>query len=85
MPVFKNEDTHGQRIESFRITAGFPSGAQYALYEGTCVGNRKICILTDPFADQNPLTNDSEAEMSYITIQITAARDEVFIRDIAVY
>lgn len=77
--------THGQRIESFRITAGFPSGVQYALYEGTCVGNRKICILEDPFADQNPLTNDTEAEMSNITIQITAARDEVFIRDIAVY
>lgn len=77
--------THGQRIESFRIVADFESGGNYALYEGTCVGNRKICVLQDPFADQNPLISDMAPEIQKLTLHVTAARDEVHIKEINVF
>lgn len=75
----------GQRIESFRIIAEFASGAQYPFYQGTCVGNRKICMLQDPFALQNPLINDSTPEIERFILHVTSARDEVKIREINVY
>ena len=75
----------GQRIETFRIIADTQSGAQYPLYQGTCVGSRKICVLKDPFEDQNPLLRDKEDSFKKLTVFVTSARDEVFIKDIKVY
>ena len=77
--------TKGQRVESFRITAQSGSGNQYPLYQGTVIGNRKICQLQNPFGEQNPLINDMEDRICQIQVQITAARDEVFLKDIKIY
>ena len=77
--------TKGQRVEGFRITAQSGSGNQYPLYQGTVIGNRKICQLQNPFGDQNPLINDMEDRICQIQVQITAARDEVFLKDIKIY
>ena len=49
------------------------------------MGNRKICVLQDPFADQNPLINDMTPEIQKLTLHVTAARDEVHIREINVF
>ena len=81
----REDISKGQRIESFRITAESGSGSQYPLYQGTTVGNRKICQLQDPFADQNPLINDMEDGICRIRIQVTAARDEVWLKDVKIY
>lgn len=83
--VLREEIARGQRVESFRIIAEFESGNQYPLYQGTCIGNKKICQLQDPFALQNPLTDDSQPELRRIKVQVTAARDEVFLKEISVY
>jgi hypothetical protein len=72
-------------VENFRILAESAGKGQYPLYQGTCIGHKKICQLQDPFAGQNPLLDDSEEKITKIKVQITAARDEVFIRDIKVY
>ncbi|MCI5649514.1 MAG: alpha-L-fucosidase [Fusicatenibacter sp.] len=83
--VLKEEIAKGQRVESFRITAESGSGRQYPLYQGTCIGHKKICQLHDPFALQNPLINDSGDAIHRLRVQITAARDEVFLKEIKVY
>ncbi|QOV20379.1 alpha-L-fucosidase [Blautia liquoris] len=83
--VLREEISQGQRVENFRILAESAGKGQYPLYQGTCIGHKKICQLQDPFAGQNPLLDDSEEKITKIKVQITAARDEVFIRDIKVY
>ena len=83
--VIKEDIARGQRVESFRIVAESGSGSQYPLYQGTCIGHKKICQLQDPFALQNPLINDSDETISTLKVQVTAARDEVFIKEIKVY
>ena len=75
----------GQRVESFRITAGYEGGERYALYQGNCIGHKKICQLQDPFAEQNPLIDDSDRTVRTLRIHITAARDEVMLKEIKVY
>ena len=82
--VLAEEIAQGQRVESFRVT-GDAAGGQYALYQGTCIGHKKICQLQDPFAGQNPLLSGSAPEIRQLTVQITAARDEVLMKDILVY
>ena len=82
--VLSEDISQGQRVESFRITAEFASGSQYPLYQGTTIGHKKICQLQDPFALQNPLINDSDDEISKLKVQITAARDEVVMREIRI-
>lgn len=80
--VLAEDISHGQRIESFRITKNEDT---MACYEGTCVGNKRICTIYDPFSNQNPLTNNSKSEISTLTLHITAARDEVLMKQIMVY
>ena len=77
--------TKGQRVEGFRITAQSGSGNQYPAVSGHCHRNRKICQLQNPFGEQNPLINDMEDRICQIQVQITAARDEVFLKDIKIY
>ena len=57
----------GQRVESFRIHL---PGAR-ALYEGTTIGNRKICRL--------------HTKTDRLVIHITAARDTVLLDPVEVY
>ncbi len=83
--VLEEDISKGQRVESFRITADFSSGAQYPIYQGTCIGHKKICQLQDPFAGQNPLQDDTSDTISQIQLRITAARDEVFLKSIKLY
>lgn len=83
--VLQEDIARGQRIESFRITADFSSGNQYPIYQGTCIGYKKICQLQDPFAGQNPLTDDTAETISQIQVRITAARDEALIKSIKLY
>ncbi|MDD5897385.1 MAG: alpha-L-fucosidase [Clostridia bacterium] len=81
----REDIAQGQRIETFQIIAGTRSGAQFPLYQGTCVGNRKICVLQDPFGQQNPLLSDAQDVVEKLTLFVTAARDEVVLREINVY
>ena len=83
--VVQEDIAKGQRVESFRITADFLSGAQYPIYQGTCIGHKKICQLQDPFALQNPLTDDTSERISQVQLRITAARDEVFLKSVKLY
>ena len=83
--VLQEDIAQGQRVESFRITADFASGSQFPIYQGTCIGNKKICQLQDPFAEQNPLQDDSGEMISGIQVRVTAARDEVLMKAIRVY
>ena len=54
------------------------------MYQGYTVGKKKICCITDPFAEQNPLL-EGQAEGNEIRIKITAARDVPVLKSIAVY
>ena len=81
----REDIAQGQRIETFQIIADTRSGAQFPLYQGTCVGNRKICVLQDPFSQQNPLLSDAQDAVEKLTLFVTAARDEVVLREINVY
>ena len=83
--VLQEDIAQGQRIESFRITADFSGGNQFPIYQGTCIGNKKICQLTDPFEGQNPLQSSTGETISRIQIRITAARDEAILKSIKVY
>lgn len=77
--ILKEDLRHGQRVESFQIYDS-TIGRMNPLYEGTCIGHQKICLLSDPFAIQNPLIGQTKEKVSCLYIQITAARDEVFLR-----
>ena len=80
--VLAEDIAQGQRVEGFRITK---NGEPYASYEGTTIGHKRICALRDPFADRNPLEDDTEELISSLTVQITAARDSVVLKSIQVF
>ena len=80
--VLAEDIAHGQRAEAFRITKNDDT---MACFEGTCIGNKRICPLYNPFENQNPLTDNSRPEISSLTVHVTAARDEVLMKKIAVY
>ena len=75
----------GQRIESFHILADTHSGAQFPLYQGTCVGNRRICVIRDPFREQNPLLSDAKDRIEKLTLFVTSARGEVLLKALKAY
>lgn len=83
--VLQEDIAQGQRVESFRITADFTSGSQFPIYQGTCIGHKKICQLYDPFVGQNPLQDDTGERISRIQVRVTAARDEALIKSIKAY
>lgn len=74
----------GQRVEGFRIEAVFSSGGQFPFFQGTTIGNRKICALADPFAEQNRLLDENKVKIDKLLVKITAARGEVSLKHIAV-
>lgn len=77
--------THGQRVESFHIETVAADGSRWPLYQGTTIGHRKLCQLTDPFEKQNRLLDTGAARFQRLLLRVTAARGEVFLRDIRVY
>lgn len=83
--VLREDIAQGQRVESFRIEAVTPEGSRYPFYQGTVIGNRKICRLRDPFDGQNPLTNTISGSVKKLIIHITSARDEVRLKEIKLY
>ena len=84
--VLREEIALGQRVESFKVKARYQNGRCYSIYEGTCIGNRRICEFADPFALQNPLTDDREGtRVTEIIVHITAARGPVELKEIAIY
>jgi len=83
--VLEEDLDFGQRIESFSIYSGSDERMQYQLYQGTTVGNRKICALYNPFADQNPLIARGEGKIKNIIIKIKAARGEVHLKSVRAY
>ena len=83
--VLEEDIAKGQRVENFRIEAAFTSGSQFPLFQGTTIGHRKICTLVDPFAEQNRLLDDSEDKIDRLRVRVTAARGEVFLKDVKIY
>ncbi len=83
--ILEEDIARGQRIENFRIEAMFESGSQFPLFQGTTVGHRKICTLTDPFAQQNRLLDDRADKIDRLLVRVTAARDEVLLKSVKVY
>lgn len=81
----QEEIEKGQRIETFRIEAVFHEGKNYPLYQGTTVGNRRICVLADPFAEQNRLLDSSGDQTDRLLVRVTAARGEVSLKQIRIY
>lgn len=82
--ILREDIAQGQRVESFQIIAETEAGNQYPFYQGTTIGNRKICQLVDPFTGQNPLTRNIEYGAKRLIVHITSARDEVFMKSIEV-
>lgn len=83
--VLREDIAQGQRVENFQIFAETALGSKFPFYQGTTIGNRKICPLCDPFGDQNPLTRIIGNEVKRLIVQVTSARDEVFMKSIEVY
>jgi alpha-L-fucosidase len=76
----------GQRVESFQIEAASEGGNSYPFYQGTTIGHRKICVLSDPFAGQNPLTRTIDwSDVGELIVRVSAARDEVHMKNIRIY
>ena len=72
-------------MESFQIEAEFEDGGRYPIYQGTVIGNCKLCKLRDPFEGQNPLTDTAAPRIMKLMLRITSARDEVILKEIKVY
>ncbi len=83
--VLREDISRGQRVESFQILTEEEEGKCYPLYQGTTIGSCRICQLADPFAGQNPLTRPAGYGTGRLLVQITSARDEVFMKGIEVY
>ena len=82
--VLEEDIAKGQRVESFTITGSFAGGGEYPVFQGTCIGHKKICRLVDPFARQNPLIGKMDA-VEELIVTVTAARDEVEMKRITAY
>lgn len=83
--VLREDISQGQRVESFQIIAEAYDGSRFPFYQGTTIGNRKICQLQDPFTGHNPLTRSLEYGAKKLIVHITSARDEVKMRSIEVF
>lgn len=80
--VLEEDLDFGQRIESFSVFSGADEKRQFPMYQGTTVGNRKICLLGDPYGDQNPLLSTGGEKTDSLVIKIKAARGEVHLKNI---
>ena len=83
--VIEEDLTHGQRIESFQILRESEGYQLYPIYQGSTVGNRKICTLWDPAKDQNPLLFGRTTQPTHLVLRITSARGEAFLKSVKIY
>ncbi|MBQ5771362.1 MAG: hypothetical protein IIW08_09335, partial [Clostridia bacterium] len=83
--ILEEDIEKGQRIESFSIYQEGKRGNPFPVYQGTTVGNRKICALYDPFALQNPLIASGNKIPDSIVLKVKAARGEVVLRKFEAY
>lgn len=83
--VLREDIAKGQRVESFQIETEEDGGSKNPFYQGTTIGNCKICELCDPFKEQNPLTRNISSKVKRLIVHITAARDEVLLKEIRVF
>lgn len=83
--VLEEDIEKGQRVESFSIYHESAGKNSFPVYQGTTVGNRKICPLYDPFALQNPLIAGGRKLPDSIILKVKAARGEVFLRKFEAY
>lgn len=71
--ILEEEIAKGQRIENFSLYVKNDFGGyQTQFFEGTCIGNKKICIF------------DAE-KTDHVRIDITSARGEVYLKKPMVY
>jgi len=70
--VLSEEIRYGQRVESFRVSAGLGSENETVIYYGTTIGHKKICSL-DP------------RSIDHLSVTITAARGIPILNPIRVY
>lgn len=82
--VLREDIAQGQRVENFLIYAKRSGGSFFPLYQGNTVGNKKICCIADPFAEQNPLLGQVD-DGNELRIKITTSRDAVALKEIKVY
>jgi len=83
--ILREDIAKGQRVESFQIEAETEGGSRYPFYQGTVIGNCKICRLWDPFEGQNQLTKSIDYHAKRLIVNVTSARDEVVMKEIKVY
>lgn len=92
--VLQEDIAKGQRVESFQIKVELSNGESYVAYQGTCIGNKKICQLTDPFVrreqeagfDEGGTTKVNDGPfVEKVVVCFTAARDKVCMKDIKLY
>lgn len=83
--ILEEDIEKGQRIESFSIYQEGKRGNPFPVYQGTTVGNRKICPLYDPFALQNPLIANGSKMPNSMILKVKAARGEVVLRKFEAY
>lgn len=69
--VLEEDIARGQRIENFQIRYLHENGVWSKVFDGLCVGHKKICPVS--------FTADK------VRIHVTAARDEVLFKKIALY
>ena len=82
--VLAEDISKGQRVDEFMIYPDKFGGSSFPLYKGGTIGNKKICCLQYPFAEQNPLLADN-IDTYKLKIKIVSARDKVQLKDIKVY
>ncbi len=69
--VLSEDIAQGQRIETFVLQAKDDEGKWMSFYKGCCIGHKKICRVS--------------LETGEFRLFVTSARDEVVLRDLAVY
>lgn len=82
--VIEEELERGQRIESFQILRRRDD--LFPIFQGTTIGNRKICVLGDSRSEQNPLLfDDKKEELEKLVLRITSSRGEPVLRSVKIY
>lgn len=83
--VIEEDLTKGQRISGFQILKEVEGFRNFPLYNGTTVGNRRICILKKGNEEQNPLLFGNDQMPDRLVLRITSARDKAMIKSVKVY
>ena len=77
--VLSEDISKGQRVSSFIIADLCWDGKYRNFYDGTCIGNKKICAF-----DDGRCANCTQPKDKF-RITITAARGEIFLKNLIIY